>query len=174
MAKLKIAITGPESTGKSTLCKALSKTYNTEFIPEVARSYIDQLNRPYNYDDLLEIAKLQKQQADIINNNHPSIIFSDTSMMTLELWSMDKFKKCDQWIIDQVQNERFDLYLLCNIDLPWTYDEQREDPNRRSELFDVHKAYLNKYNFRYSIISGDEKDRLQNAIKAIELFKSEN
>ena len=174
MAKLKIAITGPESTGKSTLTEKLAEHYNSKLIPEMARSYLQELERPYEYSDLLEIAKTQKKTSEETFSNNQGNIFSDTSLLTLEIWSKDKFDTCDPWILNQIKKERFDLYLLCNTDTKWVYDKLREDEHRRKELFNMYEVLLKAYGFEYKIISGLGKERLQNAIKAIELYQSES
>lgn len=177
MAKLKIAITGPESTGKSTLTAELAEHYNSTLIPEMARSYLQKLDRPYEYSDLLEIAKTQKKTSEEIISSNQGNIFSDTSLLTIEIWSQDKFDKCDPWILNQIKKERFDLYLLCNVDTEWVFDKLREDKNRRKELFKIYEVLLKAYGFEYKIISGLGKERLLNAIKAIktiELYQSES
>ena len=168
MNPLKIAIIGPESTGKTTLIKKLAHYYKVPFVLEYARDYMNQLDRPYVYDDLLTIAKTQYSSFEQANKSATSIIFSDSSLITIEIWSRDKFNKCDTWISEQIMKEGFDVYLLCGIDIPWQYDVQREDSNRRLEIFNLHLKYLTQYNFNYHIISGLEESRLKNAIKFLE------
>lgn len=167
MGRFKIAIIGPESTGKSTLTKQLAEKYQTQFVSEYARTFIEQLERKYVYEDLITIAKIQKQQTDNLFYIQKKSLFTDTSLLTIEIWSRDKFNKCNPWIINEIQNERFDLYLLCDIDFPWIYDKQREDSHRRKEIFDLYKQYLNKYSFKYESISGIGKERINNAVKSI-------
>ncbi len=164
---LKIAIIGPESTGKTTLCKELSSYFGSQYITEYAREYIAKLDRTYEYEDLLIIAKEQLSNYNQAKKFAKKYIFTDTSLLTMELWSRDKFGKCDTWIEEQISNECFDLYLLCDVDLPWQYDEQREDENRRQEIFEMHLEYLNKYKFEYEIISGLGNERLNNAVQLI-------
>lgn len=74
----KIAITGPESTGKSLLAEQLARYYNTVYVPEYAREYIDNLNKPYNFDDILKIAKAQLKNEKLLETKANKILFCDT------------------------------------------------------------------------------------------------
>ena len=163
----RIAITGPESTGKSMLALSLAKHYQTVFVPEVARFYLDTLQRPYNQNDLLAIAKLQCAEEDKLALQAKKILICDTTLQVIKIWSEFKYGNCNTWIIDEMQNRKYDLYLLCNIDLPWEEDAQREHPDARQELFDIYHHELIQMKVSYEIISGKEDQRVLNAINAI-------
>jgi len=167
MNRFKVAIVGPESTGKSTLAKQLAEKYQAHCVTEYARQYIEQLDEPYSYEDLLVIAKTQKQHIDEAFSAQKKILFADTSLLTIEIWCRDKFGKCHSWIVDNTQKERFDLYLLCDIDIPWVFDIQREDAHRRVEILDVYLQTLNKYGFLFNIVTGKDTERLNNAVQFI-------
>lgn len=163
----RIAITGPESTGKSRLAKELADYYQTVWVPEFAREYLSNLNRPYNYDDILIIAK---NQLDIENNlitKANRFIFCDTDFTVTKIWCDFKYKKTHPWIDEQFKSHKYDCYLLCNIDLPWEYDPQRENANERNELFEIYLTTLRTANYPYSIINGEGRLRIQNAIDYI-------
>lgn len=165
---IRIAITGPESTGKSWLTEQLAQAFNTTFIPEYARKYIEQLNRPYDFNDIEIIAKEQlllEEQAILMAND---VIFLDTDFFVTKIWSEFIYQKCSPWILDQLTNHPYDLHLLCNIDLPWEYDPQREHPNKRQELFDLYQSELIKSNRPFEIVSGTGNARLNSALKLIQ------
>jgi len=84
------------------------------------------------------------------------------------IWSDYKFRKCDPWIVEQYEKQDFDLYLLMDIDLPWQPDPQREHPDKRKELFELYRNELERLNRRFTIVSGEGEERIQNAIRAIE------
>ena len=169
---MRIAITGPESTGKSTLAKELSTYYQTLYVPEIARFYIDDLQRPYNQNDLLQIAKLQCAEEDKLMMKANKILICDTDLLVIKIWSEVKFGNCDNWIIGEQQNRHYDLYLLCNIDLPWQSDPQREHPNERERLFNLYHLSLIKMKASYEIITGKERERTGKAIAVIENIKN--
>ena len=163
----KIAITGPESTGKSDLAKALAKHYNTQWVPEYAREYIDNLNRPYRYEDIEQIARGQLKIEKQKEATATSLIICDTEFLVTKIWSEYVFGQCSQWILDQVKHHTYDLYLLTDIDLPWQDDPQREHPHKRQELFSIYKQELVNNGFDFRIVSGYGAKRINNAIKYI-------
>ena len=157
---LKIIITGPESSGKTTLHKALVKHFNLPDAKEYAREYLDALNRKYNQNDLLKIAKGQ-----LLSEHNTQIL--DTDLITIKIWSNYKYGNCDKWILSQIEkqktNKRF--YLLCKPDIPWKEDSQRENPNDREELFEIYKKEIENLGHSYLIVEG--KNRLEQVIKKL-------
>ncbi|MBN1199827.1 MAG: ATP-binding protein [Bacteroidales bacterium] len=170
----KIAITGPESTGKSVLTKQLADHYNTVWVPEYAREYIDQLGRPYDERDILEIArgqyKREQDQEEVIRQEPASreYLFCDTEAIVTKIWSEVKFNRCNPWILKQVELVEYDLYLLCYIDIPWEFDPQREHPQLREHLFNLYYEELLERKRTFRVVSGLGRDRLENAIKFID------
>lgn len=168
---LKIVITGTESTGKTTLVQALAQHFQTVWVPEYARRYIAELVRPYQEADLLQIAKGQLQHEDALSNRATNgLLFCDTDLLTIKIWSQDKFGRCHPWILEQISLRKYDYYLLCNPDVPWEYDEQREDPYRRAALHATYLNELKKNGTPWAEITGIGEERLKNAIKIVSSF----
>lgn len=163
----KIAITGPESTGKSILSEQLASYFKTQWQEEHARSYIDKLDRPYNQQDILNIAQAQYQNYTDLIPKCDDLLIVDTELIVTKIWSEIKYNSCDLWILEHLKKQDFDLYLLCDIDLPWSPDPQREHPHMREHLFSMYKQNLEHYKFNYKIVSGKGSDRLMNAIQYI-------
>jgi NadR type nicotinamide-nucleotide adenylyltransferase len=161
----RIAITGPESSGKSTLAIELAKYFKTVYVPEFARQYLTQLNRPYNYDDIENIAQHQLKMEDELATQANRLLFCDTDMLVNKIWCDVKFGKCHPWIEEAVEKQKYDLFLLCKPDIEWEYDPLREDENNRDQLFEVYKKELQKRKFAYEIISGIE--RLELALRIL-------
>lgn len=160
----KIAIVGPESTGKSELSAQLAREFETEWVPEYARFYIDRLMRPYEESDLLEIAKGQLAWEDDKLTYARDLLFCDTNLVVIKIWSDHKYGRTDPWIEEQLERRVYDHYLLSAIDLPWRLDPQREHPQQREYFFGIYQEYLEKNHLPYSIASGEEGDRLKSAI----------
>jgi len=161
---LKSIITGPECSGKTTLCKALSKHFNIPFAKEFARSYIDNLDRSYIVSDLLPIAKGQ------LKSEIGSQLL-DTDLITIKIWSEYKYGSCDEWILTQIEKQKSEkrFYLLCKPDIPWQADKQRESPNDREKLFEIYKKELESLGQNYFIVEGEQ--RLQRVIQKILMLK---
>jgi nicotinamide riboside kinase len=149
---LKIIITGPESSGKTTLCQQLSTHFNITFAKEFARTYIDALDRDYIMDDLLSIAKGQLESE--FNSQ-----LLDSDLITIKIWSEYKYGSCDKWILDQIEIQKTEkrFYLLCKPDIPWQADNQRENPNDRKELFEIYKKELEVLGPDYFIVEGGNR-----------------
>ena len=163
---LKIIVTGPESSGKTTLCKALSEHYNLPFTKEFAREYLTDLGKNYLQEDLLEIAKGQLENEQLINNNQ-QISLHDTDLITLKIWSDYKYGNCNNWILEQIEKQKVEnrFYLLCKPDLKWDYDPLRENPINRNELLEIYKQELENLGHKFIIIKGE--DRNEQAIESL-------
>lgn len=170
--KIKIAITGPESTGKSTMAAQLAEHFRCSMVEEYARTFIEQLDRKYTIDDLFTIAKEQYRRQNEAYEEGKGWVIYDTSLLTIKIWSLDKFGSVDQWIERNFLKEHIDLYLLCNIDLPWKEDDQREDPFRREEIMQLYEHHLKANNMFYRVVSGLGNERLEQAIQHIESFQT--
>ncbi|HNW99677.1 MAG TPA: ATP-binding protein [Bacteroidales bacterium] len=167
---IKIAITGPESTGKSLLTEQLAKHFNTVFVPEYAREYIDHLNRKYEQHDILEIAKTQLKNETKALSIANKFLFCDTEFLVTKIWSEHAYGNCDEWIKEKFKTHKYDLYLLMDIDLPWEYDEQREHPHMRTYFFNWYRTELEKNKLPFVIISGTGIERLNNALEKIHSY----
>jgi nicotinamide riboside kinase len=161
----KIIITGPESSGKTTLCEQLSNHFNIPFAKEFARSYIDNLDRNYIIGDLLSVSKEQLKSE--LNSQ-----LLDTDLITIKIWSEYKYGRCDKWILDQIEKQKIEkrFYLLCKPDIPWQPDKQRQNPNDREALFKIYKQELNDLGHKYFIVEGE--DRIENSILKISSITS--
>jgi len=164
----RIAITGPESTGKSQLAMQLARHFKTVWVPEFARSYLDDLENKYEYKDLIIIGENQLNRENSFAKDANNFLFCDTDFTVLKIWSEDKFHQCDPWITDKYKTHIYDLYLLMDIDLQWSYDKQREDPKRRQYLFNWFKKELINLDVNLKIIRGNGDERLNSAIKHIQ------
>ncbi|HZI52277.1 MAG TPA: AAA family ATPase [Chitinophagaceae bacterium] len=192
----KVVIIGPESTGKSTLCMQLAAHYQTLWCPEFARKYLLEHGMDYTYDDLLVIAKgqieLEEEYIEAVRKSKrpedrkttitdqkilsglsdfptSSLLFIDTDMYVMKTWCEFVFGKCHQFILDQIAARKYDLYLLCNIDLPWIKDDLREYPDLeiRRKLYSIYKNEMQHQSTPWVEISGGDEERLEKAIAAV-------
>ncbi|MFZ4057376.1 MAG: AAA family ATPase [Ferruginibacter sp.] len=174
----KIVVLGPESTGKSTLCQQLAQHFKTLWVEEYAREYLTKNGTDYTYDDLLDIAKgqinLEDKATSALNatttNSRVTPLIIDTDMQVMKVWCEFVFGACHPWILNQIAIRQYDLYLLCNIDLPWVKDDLREypDPGPRIELYHHYKDIMINQSVPWVDISGNYEERLEKAIAAID------
>ena len=151
----KIIVTGPESSGKTTLSKKLSQHLKGKLVNEFARNYLSKKNNNYNFENLLEIARNQYK----LENQKSKLIVCDTDLITIKIWSEHKFGKCDTWTLDKISAQKKEqrIYLLCRPDLKWEYDPQRENKLDRDEIFNIYKKELKNLEHKFYIIEGDSR-----------------
>lgn len=166
-------VTGPESTGKSTLSLQLAQHFKTCVADEYAREYIGNLPRAYNQNDLLVIAKGQiENEKNAIKNAKNSLVICDTDLHVIRVWSENAYHACGLWILQQIAERHYDFYILCDIDMPWQPDTQREhpEPEMRRYFFNIYKDVVVQSGVPFVIVSGDENERLSKAIAALKDF----
>ena len=165
----KIVITGPESTGKTTLAEALAQRLNALLIPEYARSYVESLNRRYTYSDVEKIARHQLDQE--IRYSDPGvggILLMDTWLIVTKIWFEVVYGAAPEWIEKQIASDDIDLFLVCAPDIPWIADPIRENGGEmRLKLFDRYINEIENHGFAYEIVRGAGALRFQNALNLL-------
>jgi len=170
---LKIAVVGPESTGKSTMSAYLAKHYNTIWVPEFARGYCEKLTGQPTWQDEINMFYGQiALEAEILPEAN-KILICDTTFLTVKIWSEHVFGKSPQEVLDELPKHPYDLYLLLNIDLPWEEDPLRDFPDMREHFMEVWGKELENLNANYVIISGTGPERYESAVKALDEFLKE-
>jgi NadR type nicotinamide-nucleotide adenylyltransferase len=165
----KIVVIGPESTGKSTLCEGLAAHYHTGWVREYAREYLEEHGMDYSYETLTKVARGQLALEDVGAAHGDGLLFIDTDLYVIKVWSEYVFGRCEVWILDEIVRRKYDAYLLCNTDLPWTNDPLREypDPGIRERLFHIYKDLLVNQTVPWAVVSGSAGERLERAIDAV-------
>ena len=166
MMQGKIAIVGPESSGKSSLSLALAKYYQCEWVPEYARKFLDQLDRPYVEDDLLDIA-VGQMLVEAESFQDQDLIICDTNLLVIRVWGIFKFGRSHPFINDEMDLSSYSFHLLTYPDLPWEYDPQREHPNDLIPLFNLYKEELDHAGLSYGIVRGQGEERLSRALNLL-------
>jgi len=167
----KIVIIGPESTGKSTLCLQLAEHYKTCWCPEFAREYLKETGGKYSFHDLLNIAHGQLELEDtMLTQAKNGFYFIDTDMYVMKVWCEVVFESCHTWILKQIALRKYDLFFLCDVDLPWVKDDLREYPDLefRQKLYKMYRDLLVTQKTKWAEISGTHAQRLQTAISIID------
>jgi len=165
----RVVITGPESTGKTALAQALSGKYAAQWIPEYARQYVENLDRPYVFDDVVAIAQHQMaEELSYVSEAGRGVLFFDTWLIITKIWFDLVFGNCPEWIIDHIRSSKIDLFLVCDTDLPWVADAVRENGGeKREQLLHIYCDEIRSFGFQYEVITGFGPVRLENAVKAL-------
>ena len=171
----RILILGPESTGKSTLAEKLSMHFEEPWVPEVAREYLEKLDRPYAYEDLLQIGQQQMQLEDELAMQAQHYLFCDTDLRVIQVWSQHRYGTVDPWVLEEIARRTYDLILLCATDLPWQADPLREHPElkMRQQFFEIYKQLSHASGIPWILISGGTAQRLSTGIQVVGSLKKE-
>ncbi|MES2808335.1 MAG: ATP-binding protein [Bacteroidota bacterium] len=167
----KIAVVGPESTGKSTMSAYLARHYDTVWVPEYARGYCEKLTAPPTWQDEINMfygqLALEDEMLPLAKNN---LLICDTTFITVKIWSDEMFGSSPQEVIDELPKHPYDLYLLLDIDMPWEEDPLRDFPHKRAHFMDIWYKELDALNANYVLISGAGQVRYDNAVRAVDGF----
>ncbi|MGN6640335.1 MAG: AAA family ATPase [Mucilaginibacter sp.] len=166
----KIAIVGPESTGKSTMSAFLAEHYRTVWVPEFARDYCAALTEPPTWQDEINMFYGQLALEEEYLPKANKLLICDTTFITVKIWSDQTFGSSPQEVLDELPKHPYDLYLLLSIDLPWEEDPLRDFPNLREHFMEVWHKELKALNANYVVISGTGQNRYDSAIAAIDNF----
>ncbi len=165
---IRVAVTGPESSGKTTLASQLARHYDACLVTEYAREYLTELGRDYNKNDLDFISRKQlENESSAVKTGKPVIIF-DTDIIVLKIWYEHKFGEVPEWLTSEISTRRYDLHLLTAPDVPYEPDPLRENPGKGQYFFQLFKSELESHGFDYRIINGRPDQRLIKAKKAID------
>lgn len=168
---LKIAVVGPESTGKSTMAQHLSKVLDSSYVPEYARYYCKNLQNQYSLQDETNMFYGQVALEEAISSQTKNnILICDTTIMTVKIWCDHLFGHTPYEVTSEITQRRYDLYLLMDIDLPWENDPLRDFPEEREHFMKIWKKELDALNAKYTIISGLNDQRLQNGLQVTRKF----
>jgi NadR type nicotinamide-nucleotide adenylyltransferase len=176
----KIVIVGPESTGKTTLSENLANHFETEWVREYAREYLEKNGTDYIFENLFDIAQGQLAAEDegfkkllAKNSSEKTLpLIIDTDMYVIKIWSEFVFNKCDNRVLTEITKREYDGYILCNTDVPWVKDNLREYPDleTREKLFTFYKEELSEQKLPWIIIKGNYEERTQQAIDFVKTF----
>ncbi len=163
---MNIAITGPESSGKTSISIALAQYFQGYWFPEYARTYLLNQDGVYHFDDI-EIIAIEQER---LRQEYPTKEwnFYDTENIVLYIWSIFKYNQCTSKVRSLMENQQFDHYFLCSPeDIPWEDDPLRENPYQRVELFELYLHQLKKQQVDFTILKGNFQKRMEHAIETL-------
>lgn len=164
----KIAIVGPESTGKSAMAQFLSKELETIAIPEYARYYCAELNRNYTLQDEINMFYGQIAVEDALTPfARNEILICDTTILNVKIWCDHLFEYTPEHILKEIKHRPYKGYLLMDIDLPWEDDPLRDFPNERAHFMGIWEKELTLLKANYIKVSGLKDERFQNGLTAL-------
>jgi len=164
----RVVVFGPESTGKTTLCRRLAEHFGTVWVPEFVRGYLDRKLAPFEPADIPLIARGQVAAEDELARQANGVLFCDTDVTMTVVYARLYYGDCPEWIERLAAARRYHLHLLTDVDVPWVPDQQRDMPHRREEVFDRCRAALEASGRRYVLVRGSWEERFRGAREAVQ------
>jgi NadR type nicotinamide-nucleotide adenylyltransferase len=171
---IKIAVVGPESTGKSAMSAYLAEHYQTVWVPEYAREYCEKLTGDCTWQDEINMYHGQLALERELLPQANRLLICDTTFITIKIWSDQMFGQAPPEVLEQLTKHPYDFYLLLNIDLPWQDDPLRNFPNMREHFMAVWNRELQALQADYVVISGQGQPRYDAAVEAVDHFLRNN
>jgi NadR type nicotinamide-nucleotide adenylyltransferase len=167
---LRVAVFGPESTGKSQLAAKLAAHFGVPLVAEYAREFWDQ-HGAIALGDIEAIAREQWRREDAAAASGAPLIVCDTEALTTVLWSDLLYGTTPDRVRREAEKRcrNYALYLLLDTDVPFAPDPQRCFPEaeERERCRRVWQGALDRRSLPYVWIRGEWAAREQAAIAAI-------
>lgn len=165
---VRVGVIGSESTGKSTLCRQLSERCGYRWIKEYARGYVEALQRPYTYDDVLLIAR--QQIAELRADYAEQVVLYDTELIITKVWMQHVYGMVAHEVEQAIREQPMDLYLILVPDIAAEPDPVRENLDKREFFHSWYIREVEQTGQPYCLISGQGEARTQAAAEAIKSF----
>lgn len=162
-----VVLTGPESSGKTTLARQLSAVFAAPWVPEAARQFVEAQPTPLSASTVEPIARLAMAMDDAAQRGAPALLIHDTDLVSTVVYARHYYGSCPPWIVAEAEARRANLYLLCLPDLPWEADGVRDRPTQRAELLALFRETLEMMDANYAVIGGLDDARREAAEAAL-------
>ncbi len=161
-----IVLTGPESSGKSTLAGALAVRLQRPLVREVARDWLNARGGRYSRSDLTAIAIEQDHQERLARASAAPVV--DTDLTVITVWSEYRYGSVDPHIRRLLDAAPPRVYLLCEPDLAWVPDPLRENPSDRDRLLEHYECLLAQLPWRWARVNGSGAVRIERALAGLD------
>jgi NadR type nicotinamide-nucleotide adenylyltransferase len=167
-----VVITGSECTGKSTLARQLADRHGTECVPEFVRQFAQTMGGRLQFSDHGPIARGQIGLEDEYCARARQLLIHDTDLLSTVIYCRHYFGRCPEWIEAAATDRRSELYIVCDIDVPWVADGMRDRGDRREEMHRLFIDAADEFKVPWSLVSGDEMARLARATELVKALVS--
>lgn len=168
---VRVCVTGPESTGKTTLARRLAERFHTEWVPESSRVYAERIGRELTVDDVTPIGREHVLLADaataLAERDGARLLVLDTDLLSTVIYARHYYGRVPRWVEREERLRRADLYLLCDVDVPWIPDGIRDRPTNRDDMFALFRTALERRRAEFVIVRGDWEERWRIAERAV-------
>jgi NadR type nicotinamide-nucleotide adenylyltransferase len=164
----RVTVTGSESTGKTWLAERLARRFETIWVPEFSREYLLQKGAPLDASDVEPIARGQMNSEDDVLARVRELLVLDTDLVSTVVYAKHYYGTCPPWVEHSARKRLADLYLLCDVDVPWVADAARDRPAARDEMHAAFAKHLERYGAHSTLVRGAWEEREAAAISAIE------
>ena len=168
----RVCVTGPESTGKTTLAEQVALFVGTEWVPEASRIYAERVARDLSVADVEPIAREHIARADAaaerVAARKGTALVLDTDLLSTVVYAQHYYAFDSPWLDGEERARRADLYLLCDVDVPWVPDGIRDRPAHRDAMFAMFRDAVAERRVQFVVLRGDWDARWKAARTAVQ------
>jgi NadR type nicotinamide-nucleotide adenylyltransferase len=167
----RVALVGAESTGTTTLTRALAKQFRTTWVPEFGRFYTEGKmlsETKWETEEFAFIADIQNRMEDAYARQADRILFCDTTAWATRLWHERYMGRLDPAVDALAHNRRYDLVILTGDEIPFVDDGMRDGEHIRHAMQGRFRELLESECIPYIEVRGSVEERLAQAVVACE------
>ncbi len=159
-----VVLLGAPSTGKTTLAEALAAKHGTRWMPEYGREVWEEhhVDRRLRKEQLVAIAEghLEREEALLLECDR--YLFTDTNVLTTLQFALDYHGVGAQRLVDLAREaeSRYDLWFLCEADIPYADTWDRSGPVHREEMQGRIVADLVERGIDFTRLRGSVEERI--------------
>ena len=166
----RICLLGAESTGKTTLAAALARAYGTAWNPEYGRPYTEigrPRDAPWTSAEFTHIARMQCWYEDCLAAGARELLFCDTDAFTTAVFH-EVYLGEPTHAFDDLLERRYDLFVVCGLDVPWRHDGIREFEEKRRWMHDRYLERSRASGSPWVLVHGSQEERIAGARAAVD------
>ena len=162
----RLALLGGESSGKTTLARALAEALGTAWVPEYGRQRWEELRETLGVDELVAVARRQLAMEDAAGANARGWLVCDTTPLTTLQYCLHDHGQAPVEL-SELARRRYDLTVVCEPDFGFVQDGCRRDDTFRAQQHAWTVQQLTAMDVPWLAVHGPVATRVTQVLQAL-------